>query len=128
MSEKEPEQILREVFDVLAQFEKVNVKVERPIPIVRDRQGRLAKDLTLRKWLLKGQEEMMKLQDAVSGVCLLDEKPSNFADCDRKEILEEACDVIEWVFSFMNQLGYTPETIDYGIHNTNKKLKERGCI
>lgn len=33
MSEKEPEQILREVFDLLAQLEKVKVKVEWPIPV-----------------------------------------------------------------------------------------------
>jgi hypothetical protein len=51
MSEKEPEQILEKMFDLLRELEKVKVKGERPIPIVKDRQGGLAKGLTLKDWL-----------------------------------------------------------------------------
>lgn len=132
MSEKEPEQIMREVFELLRELEKVKVKTERPIPIVRDRQGRLANDLTLKEWLNKGHEEIMELQDTFVGLCSLDDKPNRCKGLIgpklQDAIVGEACDVIEWVYSFMNQCGFTHEIMDGGTHKTNEKLKERGCI
>lgn len=133
MSEtKEPEQIMRKMFELLEQLEKCKVKIERPIPIVKDRQGRLAKDLTLKEWLNKGHEEIMELQDATVGLCSLDDRPSRCKGLIGPKlqdvIVGEACDVIEWVYSFMNQFGFTHEIMDGGTHKTNEKLKERGCI
>ena len=76
MSEKEPEQIMRKMFDLLEQLEKCKVKVERPIPIVKDRQGRLAKDATLKDWLNKINEEIDELKEEVLSVYTFDEVPS----------------------------------------------------
>jgi hypothetical protein len=132
MSEKKPEQILEQIMDLLRDLEKCKVKAERPSPIVKDRQGRLAKDLTMKEWLNKGHEEIMELQDALANLCPLDDKPSRYKGIDdielQDEIVGEACDVVEWVYSFMNQFGFTPEVMSGGVHKTNKKLKERGCI
>lgn len=132
MSEKNPEQIMCKMFDLLEQLEKRSVKTERPIPIVKDRQGRLATDFTLKEWLNKGHEEIMELQDAFTGLCSLDDKPNRCKGIIGPKlqdvIVGEACDVIEWVYSFMNQVGFTHEIMDGGTHKTNEKLKERGCI
>jgi hypothetical protein len=129
---KEPEEAVSVIMDVLQFLQETKVKVERPVPIVKDRQGRLAKDLTMKEWLNKGHEEIMELQDALANLCPLDDKPSRYKGIDdielQDEIVGEACDVVEWVYSFMNQFGFTPEVMSSGVHKTNEKLKERGCI
>ena len=131
MSEKEPEQIMRKMFDLLEQLEKCKVKVERPIPIVKDRQGRLAKDATLKDWLNKINEEIDELKEEVLSVYTFDEVPSKcweMREENRKLIIGELCDVIEVLYSMANQMGIDGDMIQQGIHDTNKKLKGRGCI
>jgi hypothetical protein len=131
MSEKEPEQILREVFDLLAQLEKAKVKTEWPIPVVRDRQGKLAKEYTLKDWFLKEQEEAAEALDVALGICGLDECPSDLKwirDEERAKYLEEACDQIHTIFSKLHQFGYTEEEIAAGIRRSNEKARERGLI
>jgi hypothetical protein len=130
MSEtKEPEQILREVFDLLAQLEKVKVKAEWPIPVVKDREGKLTKNYTLKDWYLKEQEELMEFYDAAMSLWELDEKPKgSLSDGYRERILEEACDQIHTIFSKLHQFGYTEEEIAAGIRSSNEKAKERGLI
>lgn len=131
MSEKEPEQIMRKMFDLLEQLEKCKVKVERPIPIVKDRQGRLAKDATLKDWLNKINEEIDELKEEVLSVYTFDEVPSKcweMREENRKLIIGELCDVIEVLYSMANQMGIDGDVIQQGIHDTNKKLKGRGCI
>ena len=131
MSEKEPEQIMRKMFDLLEQLEKCKVKVERPIPIVKDRQGRLAKDATLKDWLNKINEEIDELKEEVLSVYTFDEVPSKcweMREENRKLIVGELCDVIEALYSMANQMGIDGDVIQQGIHDTNKKLKGRGCI
>ena len=131
MSEKEPEQIMRKMFDLLEQLEKCKVKVERPIPIVKDRQGRLAKDATLKDWLNKINEEIDELKDELLSVYMLEDTPSKCREMqeeNRKLIVGELCDVIEALYSMANQMGIDGDVIQQGIHDTNKKLKGRGCI
>lgn len=131
MSEtKEPEQIMRELFELLRELEqvKVKVKVERPIPIVRDRQGRLAKDLMLKEWFAKIDEEVNEVKEAaLRSYVSLSATPYRLGE-DRSIIAEEVCDVIEVLYSMANQMGIDGDMIQQGIHGTNKKLKERGCI
>jgi NTP pyrophosphatase (non-canonical NTP hydrolase) len=131
MSEKEPEQIMREVFELLRELEQVKVKGERPIPIVRDRQGRLAKDSTLKDWLNKINEEIDELKEEVLSVYTFDDVPSKCREMreeNKKLIIGELCDVIEVLYSMANQMGIDGDMIQAGIHETNEKLKERGCI
>ena len=131
MSEKEPEQIMRKMFDLLEQLEKCKVKVERPIPIVKDRQGRLAKDATLKDWLNKINEEIDELKDELLSVYMLKDTPSKCMEMqaeNKKLIVGELCDVIEVLYSMANQMGIDGDVIQQGIHDTNKKLKGRGCI
>jgi hypothetical protein len=128
---KEPEQILREVFDLLAQLEKAKVKTEWPIPVVWDRQGKLAKDYTLKEWYLKDQEELAESLDRELSVWNLDTKPGDVhfvRDGLCEQILEEECDRIHTIFSKLHQFGYTEEEIAEGIHKSNEKARERGLI
>ena len=131
MSEKEPEQILRGMFDLLAQLEKVKVKTERPIPIVRDRQGRLAKESKIKDWFAKINEEVDELKAEVQSYYGLENIPGG-KDClyeiDKKNITGELCDVIEVLYSMANQMGIDGNMIQKGIHDTNEKLRGRGCI
>lgn len=133
MSEtKEPEQILEKVFDLLRDLERCKVKAERPIPIVRDRQGRLVKDLTLKDWFCKLNEELDELKNELLGVYVLYNGHCSEANLpsyeERKRIVGELCDVIEVLYSMANQMGIDGDMIQQGIHDTNKKLKGRGCI
>jgi NTP pyrophosphatase (non-canonical NTP hydrolase) len=129
MSEKEPEQILEKMFDLLRELEKVKVKGERPIPIVKDRQGGLAKGLTLKDWLNKLNEEVDELKNELLSVYMLEDVPSKWKEKENKKlIIGELCDVIEVLYSMANQMGIDGDMIQQGIHKTNEKLRGRGCI
>ena len=132
MSEtKEPEQILEQIMDLLRELETVKVKVERPIPIVKDRQGRLAKDLTLKDWVQKLNEEVDELKNELLNAYLFEETlclRGALNDETERLIVGELCDVIEVLYSMADQMGIDGNRIQAGIHETNEKLKERGCI
>ena len=131
MSDKEPEQIMRKMFDLLEQLEKCKVKVERPIPVVRDRQGKLAKDLTVKDWIQKLNEEVDELKSELLGDYAFDEIPCHrpgLNNYQKKLIVGELCDVIEVLYSMANQMGIDGDVIQQGIAETNKKLRGRGCI
>jgi hypothetical protein len=132
MSEKTPEQILGQIMDLLRELENVKVKTEWPIPVVRDRQGKLAKDYTLKDWYLKEQEEIAETLNEEISAWPLDGKPMRkvrlFRDGLFERILEENCDLIHTIFSKLYYLGYTEEEIEAGIRRSNEKAKERGLI
>jgi NTP pyrophosphatase (non-canonical NTP hydrolase) len=133
MSEtKEPEQILEQVFDLLRELEKCKVKAERPIPIVTDRRKGAANELELKDWLQKLNEEVDELKYNVMEAYSLEDVPGGdtyyLNTGQRRNIVEELCDVIEVLYSMANQMGIDGDMIQQGIHKTNKKLRERGCI
>ena len=132
MSEKQPEEIMRQVLELEKELKQIKSRTERPIPVVRDRQGKLAKDLTLKEWLLKLNEEVDELKYEVMGGYYLNSFPGDDVDSlsDRQKflIVEELCDVIEVLYSMAKQMGIDGDMIQQGIHYTNEKLKERGCI
>jgi hypothetical protein len=126
---KEPEEAVKVIMDALQFLQDVKVKAEWPIPVKRDRQGKLAKDYTLKDWYLKEQEELMEFYDAAMLQWGLDEEiiegPCG-GRCER--ILEEACDQIHTIFSKMYQLGYTEDDIAEGIRMSNEKARKRGLL
>jgi hypothetical protein len=112
--------------------EECKMKDERPIPIVTDRRKGAASGLNLKDWLQKLNEEVDELKYEVMGVYYLDNVPGDDADylSDGQKffIIEELCDVIEVLYSMANQMGIDGDMIQKGIHDTNEKLRERGCI
>jgi hypothetical protein len=128
---KEPEEAVKVIMDALQFLQDVKVKAEWPIPVRKDRQGKLASDYTLMDWYLKEQEELMEFYDAAMAHWLITEKPSysvGFSEGQRKRVLEEACDQIHTIFSKLHQFGFTEDEIAAGIHRSNEKAKERGLI
>jgi hypothetical protein len=131
MSEKKPEQILEQIMDLLRDLEKCKVKAERPIPIVTDRRKGAVTEYTLKDWMQKLNEEVDELKGELLSVYALDEDVSSeyvMPEENRKFIVGELCDVIEVLYSMANQMGIDGDMIQQGIHDTNEKLKERGCI
>jgi predicted HAD superfamily Cof-like phosphohydrolase len=128
---KEPEEAVKVIMDALQFLQEVKVKAEWPIPVVRDRQGKLVKDLTLKSWMQKLNEEVDELKGELLSVYALDEDVASeyvMPEENRKFIVGELCDVIEVLYSMANQMGIDGDMIQQGIHETNKKLRERGCI
>lgn len=128
---KEPEEAVRIIMDALQFLQDVKVKAEWPIPVKKDRDGKLAKEYTLKDWFLKEQEEAAEALDVALGICGLDECPSDLRwirDEERARYLEEVCDQIHTIFSKLHQFGYTEEEIAAGIHKSNEKARERGLI
>jgi hypothetical protein len=128
---KEPEDAVKVIMEALQFLQDVKVKAEWPIPVKRDRQGRLTKEYTLKDWFLKEQEEAAEALDVALGICGLDECPSDLRwirDEERARYLEEVCDQIHTIFSKLHQFGYTEEEIVEGIHRSNEKARERGLI
>jgi hypothetical protein len=131
---KEPEDAVRIIMDALQFLQDVKVKTEWPIPVVKDRAGKLTKDYTLKDWMLKCHEEDLEFLDRAKDVCGFDESPAVeiskhgcYGDY-RRFLIEEFCDMIHVRFSMIHQFGITPEEIEAGLHNSNVKSKERGCI
>jgi NTP pyrophosphatase (non-canonical NTP hydrolase) len=79
--------------------------------------------------LQKLNEEVDELKNELLVVYAFDDMPSDhWASESKKIIVDELCDVIEVLHSMANQIGIDGNMIQAGIHDTNKKLKERGCI
>ena len=129
MSEaKDAERVLQEISKLLKQPRIAKKEPERPIPIVRDRQGRLAKDLTLKEWFAKIDEEVNEVKEAALRLYVSLSATPYQLGVDRPIIAEEVCDVIEVLYSMANQMDIDGDMIQKGIHDTNEKLRERGCI
>lgn len=59
---------MRQVLEMEKELKTIKSRTERSIPVVRDRQGKLAKDLTLKEWFQKLNEEVDELKDELRGV------------------------------------------------------------
>ncbi len=130
---REPEQFLREIHELIDKYAKTKqASVVRPIPITQDRQDRLAKDLTVKDWIQKLNEEVDELKNELMGSYVFNEIPClrepGLNDCKKALIVGELCDVIEVLYSMANQMGIDGDMIQAGIRDTNEKLRERGCI
>lgn len=108
--------------------------IEFPIPVTKDRQGKLAKDYTLKDWFQKLNEELDELKNECLIAYPLDDTPGHYEpipawlDEYNDLIAGEACDLIKTVFSMVNQMGIDKEFMNKAMHECNKKARERGCI
>lgn len=130
MNEKQPEEIMRQVLALEKELKQIKSRTERPIPVVRDRQGRLAKDLTLKDWFQKLNEEVDEVKyDAMEAYGLQD-VPGGDADYlnngQKENIAEEICDVITVLYSMANQMGIDGDFLDKAMHECNEKNRRRG--
>jgi hypothetical protein len=128
---KEPEQFLREMHELVDKFaEAKRASVIRPVPIVRDRQGRLVKDLTLKEWLAKLDEEVTELKAELLGSYVLEDKliNGNLNRVKRRNIGGEMSDIIELLHNMGHQMGMDDEFWDAQTFETNEKMRERGLI
>lgn len=129
---KKPEEIMRQVLELEQELKTIKGRTERPIPVVRDRQGRLAKDLTLKEWFQKLNEEVDEVKIAAHVMYpALDVVPSRYEDAileyEKENIAEEICDVIKVLYSMANQMGIDGDDLDKAMHKCNEKTRRRGC-
>lgn len=132
MTEKKPEEIMRQVLELEKELKTIKSRTERPIPIVRDRQGRLAKDLTLKEWLQKLNEEVDEVKIVANAIySALDVVPGRYEDVifdyQKEDIAEEVCDVIKVLYSMTAQMGIDGDDLDRAMHKCNEKTRRRGC-
>jgi NTP pyrophosphatase (non-canonical NTP hydrolase) len=127
MNEAQPEEIMRQVLALEKELKQIKSRTERPIPVVRDRQGRLAKDLTLKEWFAKIDEEVNEVKEAALRVYVSLSDTPHPLDIDRPIIAEEICDVIKVLYSMANQMGIDGDDLDEAMHKCNAKTRQRGC-
>jgi NTP pyrophosphatase (non-canonical NTP hydrolase) len=132
MNEAQPEEIMRQVLALEKELKQIKSRTERPIPVVRDRQGRLAKDLTLKDWFQKLNEEVDEVKIVANAMySALDVVPSRYEDVilehEKEDIAEEICDVIKVLYSMANQMGIDGDDLDEAMHKCNAKTRQRGC-
>lgn len=132
MNEKQPEEIMRQVLELEKELKTIKNRTERPIPVAKDRQGRMAKDLTLKEWFQKLNEEVDEVKIAASAIYLaLDVVPGRYEyaifDCEKKGIAGEMCDIIKVLYSMANQMGIDGDFMDKAMHECNEKTRRRGC-
>jgi NTP pyrophosphatase (non-canonical NTP hydrolase) len=131
MNEAQPEEIMRQILALEKELKQIKSRTERPIPVVRDRQGRLAKDLTLKEWLQKLNEEVDEVKYNVVEAYSWQDVPGGDIDYlpngQKKVIAEEICDVIKVLYSMANQMGIDGDDLDEAMHKCNAKTRQRGC-
>jgi NTP pyrophosphatase (non-canonical NTP hydrolase) len=131
MNEAQPEEIMRQVLALEKELKQIKSRTERPIPVVRDRQGRLAKDLTLKEWFAKIDEEVNEVkEEVIKQYVTMTEFPGHTEIpyiVDRQFIAEEICDVIKVLYSMANQMGIDGDDLDEAMHKCNAKTRQRGC-
>ena len=88
-----------------------------PRPVVRDGNGKLAKDYTSRDWYLKLQEEIFEVMENVTD--------AETGLSDKKSIAEEIADVITVCISWLESLGYDEEKRSELFAAVNEKNEKR---
>lgn len=132
MNEKKPEEIMRQVLELEKELKTIKNRTERPIPVIKDRQARLAKDLTLKEWFQKLNEEVDEVKIVANATyTALDVVPSRHEDAildyEKEDIAEEICDVIKVLYSMAAQMGIDEDDLDEAMHECNEKTRRRGC-
>ena len=127
---KKWEDAMRVIMEALAFLEKTKVKAERPIPVVKDRQGKLAQDYMLKEWFAKLDEELNELKNECLSVYTLEDKPGQARPpyVENKLLISgELCDLIKTGFSMVYQMDMNDDFMEAAMHNCNVKTRKRGC-
>ncbi len=112
--------------EIIPELENKNIL---PRPVVRDRNGKLAKDYSPRDWYLKLQEEIFEATDNVqifNQFCV--EYGENYkSSANAKNMTaEELADVIAVCISWLETLGYDEEKRSEIFAKVNEKNEKRG--
>ena len=98
-----------------------------PRPVIRDGNGKLAKDYSPRDWYLKLQEEIFEVQEAYKDeVDFFDDYDFDIDGCLFPRTAEEIVDVITVCISYLNALGYDEEKRSELFAKVNEKNEKRG--
>lgn len=126
---KQPEDAVRVIMDALRFLEQAKVKAERPIPVLKDKNGKLTKDYTVKEHLMKLHEEVLEFESEVQAFSKLDAKPRDMKELyvENKAIIAgEACDIITVLYGICKQFGIDENFMDSVMHNTYIKNRDRG--
>ena len=108
---------------------KVEPKKEFPKPVVRDGNGKLAKDYTSRDWYLKLQEEIFEVIDNVQifNQFCVEYGENNKSSINAKNMTaEEIADIITVCISWLEVLGYDEKARSELFAQVNAKNEKRG--
>lgn len=127
---KKPEDAVRVIMNALAFLEQTKVKADNwPVPVIRDRNGKLTKDYSLKDWLIKLHEEVLEFENGVSAFCDLDQKPRKMKELyteNKALIAGEACDVFTVICGICQQFEISEDMLQKSMHDTYIKNKARG--
>lgn len=110
---------------------KVEVMGLRPVPVLKDRDGKYTQDYTLKEWLMKLHEELIEFEAEVQAFSTLDAKPGSMKELyvENKAIIAgEACDIITVLCGLCQQFGIDDNFMDSAMHNTYIKNRNRGYL
>ena len=126
---KQPEDAVKVIMEALHFLERAKIKADvRPVPVVRDRQGKLAEDYTIKDWFQKLNEELDELKDECLGLYTREERPGRMMGPlsmeQKMAIAEESCDLIKVIYSMLNQMRIDGDFIENTICKCNDKTRE----
>lgn len=127
---EETDKLLAGIGEKIDRLEKIKAAVNNtPMPVLRDKYGKLTKDYTLKDWFLKLHEEVIEFESEASAFSGLDENPGKLKELyvENKTIIAgEACDIITVVWGLCKQFGIDDQLMDSVMHNTYIKNRDRG--
>ena len=126
----ETEELLEDIESKLDKLKELKVKADSwPVPVLKDRNGKLTKDYTLKDWLMKLHEEILEFEDEVSAFCDMDQKPRKMKELyteNKALIAGEACDVFTVICGICQQFEISEDMLQKAMHDTYIKNKARG--
>jgi hypothetical protein len=131
MSEiKGPEQIFGELRVLVDAYAKAKqASVVRPVPVVRDGNGKLTAECTLKEWLQKVNEELDEFKNEAWGICGGNTIPNGLGNERNKAFLaEEACDVITVLYGICAAFGMDGDYMDKMMRYVVEKNRKRGYL
>jgi hypothetical protein len=106
------------------------MKIEYPMPIEKDRHGKLSVDYTMKDWFAKLDEEVNELKSECLKGYTLEDKPGGspivVSEGAKLMIADEGCDVIKVVSSLFKQIGIDCDRMDEYMRQCNEKTRRRG--
>lgn len=132
MTFEEAEKLLADIELKLDQLKELKITANNwPVPVMKDRNGKLTKDYTLKEWLMKLHEEVIEFEHEIS-IFRLDSNPERasyeISHDTKMGIAGEACDTITVICGICRQFGITEEMLRKAMHDTYVKNKNRGYL